>query len=91
MMFAATEITPRAPSAMAGGTWSSLPQYTATPSPQVRARSVIWRRLPEASFTAQRFGCFASSATVSASRFTPVRPGTLYMMIGMSTASATAL
>ncbi len=51
----------------------------------------IWLMLPEASFTPTMYSISASRFSVAGSTFTPVRPCTLYTMIGSGTADAMAL
>ncbi len=86
-----TEITPLPPTAMRGRVKVSSPETTVIRSPQRLITSVICSREPLASLMPTIFPNSDRAATVSGSMFTPVRPGILYRMIGMSTASATAL
>ncbi len=51
----------------------------------------IWPMLPEASFTPAIFSILASLASVAGSTLTPVRPWTLYTIMGMEMAAAMAL
>jgi hypothetical protein len=61
LIFARTEITPIAPRLINGITWSSLPLYTSSSSPQASINFAIKDISPLASFVAQILGCFASS------------------------------
>ena len=75
--FETTEITPLPPMASSGSTVKSSPEITAIRSPHSSMIRLAWRRSAVASLIATMFGISASRATVSGSRLTPVRPGTL--------------
>ena len=75
--FEATEMTPRAPTAIAGSARASSPERTRKSGPTAFSTSQIWVMLPEASFTPTTCGIDARRARVAGSTLQPVRPGTL--------------
>ncbi len=87
----ATEMTPCAPTAMAGNVSASSPDSTTKPGGTSWQTSQICVMLPEASLTPATWGIVARRTSVAGSTLQPVRPGTLYTMIGRDVASAIAL
>ena len=84
-------MTPRPPTAINGSVIASSPDSTMKSAGTARQISHICWMLPDASFTPTMFGMAASRTSVRTSMFTPVRPGTLYTMIGSDVLSAMAL
>jgi len=68
----------------------SSPDSTLKPSGTLARMALIWAMLPLASFSATMLGTSESRLTVLAAMFEPVRLGTLYTTMGMSTALAIA-
>ncbi len=78
-----TDITPTAPHAIIGNVSASSPLMTSKSSGLFLIISSTCSRLPLASFTATMLSQSRARRTVvSAFRFTPVRPGTLYNTTG---------
>ena len=81
--FAATEMMPSPPTEISGIVQASSPLRTRNPSARSRTIDMICSRFPDASFTPMTFGISRAICSVVADvMLTPVRPGTLYMIIG---------
>ena len=88
--FEATEMTPRPPSAISGNVNASSPDSTTKCLGTTRQISAICVMLPDASLTPTMFLSAERRNTVAGSMLQPVRPGTLYRMIGSEVLSAIA-
>ena len=88
---AVTEISPFAPSRINSIAVASSPLYRSSRSPQRSRISLPRARSPVASLMPTILLIGASRSTVSGNRSHRVRPGTLYRIWAIGTASATAL
>ena len=88
--WAATLITPTAPTASSGSVKVSSPLYTSKPSGASAMTFAVSPGFAAASFTPTMLGICASSSSVGVLILRPVRIGMSYMMIGRSVHSATA-
>ena len=89
--FETTQMTPRAPIDIIGSVMASSPDNTMKSGGTARTYSHACCMLPDASLTPMMFGIAASRLSVFTSMLQPVRPGTLYRMIGSEVLSAMAL
>ena len=88
---AVTDITPLPPNNIKLMAVASSPLNTAKSCGARNSKSVPRSMPPVASLMPMIFGCWAKRKTVSLLMSQPVRPGTLYKICGMATASAIAL
>ncbi|MNI87977.1 hypothetical protein D3C73_1452290 [compost metagenome] len=90
--FPTTEIIPAAPSAIIGKVTGSSPEINKKSTGLSRKISLNWAKFPEASFIAMIFEkSLARRNVVCAVMLLPVRPGTLYNIIGKGETCAIAL